>query len=130
MNIMKKLNNAITWFDIPVTDMQRAVKFYESLFDIELQQLRFENGLLLSVFPVEEGTVTGALSFHPANYIPSKTGSIVYLNGNPDLQVILNKVETNNGKILLAKSHISNHWGFMALFEDTEGNKLALHSAQ
>ena len=127
---MNKLKNAITWFDIPVTDIERATKFYESLFDIELQQLSFGNGLKLAIFPVEEGTVSGALSLHPDHYTPSKTGSLVYLNGNPDLQIILDKVEPNGGKILLPKSMISDHWGYMALFEDTEGNRIALHSAK
>lgn len=125
---MTKLKNAIVWFDIPVTDMERAVKFYSNLFDIEFQQLSFSNGLKMAIFPVEEGTVSGALTFHSDHYNPSKTGSLVYLNGNPDLQIMLDKVKSNGGNILLPKSLISEHWGYMALFEDTEGNRIALHS--
>lgn len=125
---MNKLKNAIVWFDIPVTDIERASKFYENLLGIELLQLSFDNGLKLAVFPVEDGTVSGALSLHAEQYIPSKTGSLLYLNGNPDLQVMLDKVEPNGGKVLLPKSMISEHWGYMALFEDTEGNRVALQS--
>jgi hypothetical protein len=125
---MKKLNNAINWFDIPVTDMDRAVKFYSAILEVELQQLTFPNGLKISVFLAEEGTVTGALSCFPGQYIPTKEGSLVYLNGNPDLQAMLDKVEPAGGKILMPKSLISEHWGYMALFEDTEGNRVALHS--
>lgn len=125
---MKAFKNAITWFDIPVTDIERAMKFYESLFDIEFQLLKFDNGLQMAIFPVEENTISGALSFHPDHYIPSKHGPLIYLNGNPDLSLILDKVENCGGKILLPKSLISNHWGYMALFEDTEGNRIALRS--
>ena len=125
---MTKLRNAITWFDIPVTNMERAVTFYQHLFNIELHQLSFGNGLKMAIFPVEEGTVSGALTLHQDHYIPSKTGCLVYLNGNPDLQILLDKVEPNGGKILLSKSLISEHWGFMCLFEDTEGNRIAIHS--
>ena len=127
---MKKLKNAITWFDIPVIDIQRASKFYESIFDIKLQQLSFGNGLKMAVFPAEDNTVTGSLTQHPEHYIPSKIGSIIYLNGNPDLNVVLKKVIPNGGKILLPKSPISEHWGYMALFEDTEGNRVALRSEE
>jgi uncharacterized protein len=125
---MKKLSNAIGWFDIPVLDMQRAIAFYSTILEVELQRLTFPNGLQISVFPVEEGTVSGALSFYPGQYKPSKEGSLVYLNGNPDLQAILDKVENSGGKILMPKSLISEHWGHMALLEDTEGNRVALHS--
>lgn len=125
---MAKFKNAITWFDIPVVNMDRAVKFYETVFDIEFNQLSFNNGLKMAIFPVEEGTISGALSFHPDQYTPSKTGALIYLNGNPDLQIILDKVESNAGKILLPKSLITEHWGFMGLFEDTEGNRIALRS--
>lgn len=125
---MKKLSNAIGWFDIPVLDMQRAIAFYSTILEVELQRLTFPNGLEISVFPVEEGNVTGALSFYPGQYKPSKEGSLVYLNGNPDLQAILDKVESSGGKILMPKSLISEHWGYMALLEDTEGNRVALHS--
>lgn len=125
---MKRLKNAINWFDIPVNDIQRAKTFYEKLLDVELQLLSFGNGLQMAVFPVEEGCVSGALTQHPDHYVPSKTGSLVYLNGNPDLGIMLEKVEPQGGKILMPKSLISEHWGHMALFEDTEGNRIALHS--
>lgn len=127
---MKKLENAINWFDIPVKDMDRATAFYSLILEVELLPLSFENGLKISVFPVKEGTVAGALSFYPDQYIPSKQGSLVYLNGNPDLQLILDKVEGAGGKLLMPKSLITEHWGYMALFEDTEGNRVALHSVK
>ena len=52
---MDKLNNAIAWFDIPVTDMQRATRFHETLFDRKLKQLRFDNGLEMALFEDTEG---------------------------------------------------------------------------
>lgn len=90
--------------------------------------MTFSNGLRISVFSAEEGAVTGALSCFPEHYIPAKAGSLVYINGNPDLQKILDRIEPAGGKILMPKSLISEHWGHMALFEDTEGNRVALHS--
>lgn len=127
---MKTFKNAFTWFDIPVTNIERAMKFFMSLFSIEFQLLKFDNGLQMAIFPVEENTVSGALTLHPDYYVPSKDGPLIYLNGNPDLSLILDKVENNGGKILIPKSLISEHWGFMALFEDTEGNRIALRSNQ
>jgi len=126
---MKEINNAINWFDIPVTDMNRAMNFYGSILDVELQLMEFPNGLKIASFPVEEGGISGALAYHPEHYIPSKIGSLIYLNANPDLQLVLDKVEPNGGKVLMPKSLISEHWGNMALIEDTEGNRVALHSA-
>jgi hypothetical protein len=125
---MKKMNNAINWFDIPVLDMNRAMNFYGAILEIELHLMEFPNGLKIASFPVEDGTIGGALSYHPEHYIPAKTGSLVYLNANPDLQTVLNKVEPNGGKVLMPKSLISEHWGNMSLIEDTEGNRVALHS--
>jgi predicted enzyme related to lactoylglutathione lyase len=60
---------------------------------------------------------------------PSTTdGPLIYLNGNPDLQNILDKVEKAGGKIMVPKTEISPEYGFMAVFIDTEGNRIGLHS--
>lgn len=128
MNTTTLFKNTVTWFDIPVTDMQRAKQFYETIFKTELQLMTFPNGLKIAVFPAHEKTITGALAEHKEHYFPSTHGSLIYLNGNPDLQVILDRVVNAGGKILLSKSLISEHWGYMALLLDSEGNRVALHS--
>jgi len=73
--------------------------------------------------------VGGALSYSPGFYSPSATeGTLVYLNANPDVQIVLDRIEAAGGKIALPKTEISPEHGHMAVFIDTEGNRVALHS--
>jgi uncharacterized protein len=120
--------NALNWFEIPVNNLNRASGFYEAIFVIRMQQLSLGNGLKMALFPVATGTVGGALCEHSGFYKPSHDGVLVYLNGNPNLQAILDRVEENGGKIVMGKTQISPEYGYMALFEDTEGNRIALRS--
>ena len=122
--------NAISWFEIPTQDLERAQKFYETIFGIELIPLDVQN-LKMRMFPIEEPTsgVGGALCYNKDFYKPSSTdGPLVYLNGNPDVQNILDKVEGAGGKVLVPKTQISPEYGYMAVLIDTEGNRIALHS--
>ncbi|HEY9362505.1 MAG TPA: VOC family protein [Chitinophagaceae bacterium] len=122
--------NAISWFEIPTTDLDRAQKFYETIFDIELVPMDMPD-LKMRMFPVEDPmtAIGGALVFNKDFYKPSSTdGTLIYLNGNPDVQNILNKIEAAGGKITVPKTQISPEIGYMAVFIDTEGNRIALHS--
>lgn len=125
---MEKMKNALNWFEIPAADINRARKFYESIFDIHLEEMALPNGLKMALFPAEEHTIGGALCQHKDFYTPGHQGPLVYLNGNPDLSVILGRVAPHGGKILLGKTQINPEYGYMALFEDSEGNRMALHS--
>lgn len=127
---MKKLNNAILWFEIPVTDVSRAKTFYETIFDIQMTEVELDKDFIIVLFPVEEGTVGGVLCKNEKFYAPTQIGNILYLNANPDMQIVLDKVENAGGKISRTKTHISDDFGFMALIEDTEGNRIALRSAK
>ena len=83
------------------------------------------------MFPIEdmENGVGGALVDSGGFHTPSATdGPLIYLNGNPDIQVVLNKVESAGGKILVPKTEISPEYGYMAVIIDTEGNRIAFHS--
>jgi len=83
------------------------------------------------MFPLENqmADVGGALCYNKDFYKPSSTdGPLIYLNGNPDVQNILDKIEVAGGKILVPKTQISPEYGYMAVFVDTEGNRIALHS--
>lgn len=124
---MKK--NMINWFEIPVVDMKRAQVFYENIFDIRLVLQDFGN-FQMAYFPgvEDEDVVTGALCKLEGAYTPSQQGALLYLNANPDLSVVLQKVEEAGGKIQSPKKQISPEYGFMALIIDTEGNRIALHS--
>lgn len=120
------MKNMLNWFEISATDIDRANKFYETIFGFKVQTMEFV-GTKMSFFPYDEGKVSGGICCGP-DYKPSADGALIYLNANPDLNEVLNRVESAGGKILLAKRQISPEYGYMALFLDTEGNRMALHS--
>jgi uncharacterized protein len=125
----KNMKNAISWFEIPATDLTRATKFYEAIFDIKLSPLDLPN-IKMRMFPLEDMTgVGGAVVDSGGFHKPSATdGPLIYLNGNPDVQHILDKVEKAGGKIMVPKTVISPEYGDMAVIIDTEGNRIGLHS--
>ena len=121
--------HAISWFEIPTQDIDRAQKFYEDIFDIKMIPLDLAN-IKMRMFPIDNPmNIGGALTFNSEFYRPSATdGPLVYLNGNPDLQKVLDKVEDAGGQILVPKTQISPEYGFMGVFLDSEGNRVGLHS--
>jgi predicted enzyme related to lactoylglutathione lyase len=60
--------------------------------------------------------------------MPTGEGTLVYLNGGKDLRVVLQRVEPAGGKILQEKTLVAPDLGYFAIFRDTEGNRVALHS--
>jgi predicted enzyme related to lactoylglutathione lyase len=124
---MSSETNAINWFEIPVTDISRAKKFYEIVFEIKMDEMEVP-GMKYAMFPFDpmKGMVAGGLAQSPM-HTPGATGSIIYLNANPDLQNVLDRIENAGGKITMLKTSIGQN-GFMAFFTDTEGNTMALHS--
>ncbi len=124
------LQNAISWFEIPTTDINRAQQFYESIFDVQLIPMDMPN-IKMRMFPLEDNMtqVGGALVDSGGFHKPSSTdGPLIYLNGNPDVQNVLDKVEAAGGKIMVPKTEISPEYGYMGVFIDTEGNRIGLHS--
>lgn len=122
--------NAISWFEIPATDLDRATKFYEAIFETSLVPLDLPE-MKMRMFPVEDMMtgIGGALVHSPDFFKSSATeGVLIYLNGNPDVQGVLDRVEKAGGTIALPKTLISPEYGFMALIIDTEGNRIGLHS--
>ena len=122
--------NAISWFEIPTSDLNRAQKFYETIFDIQMTPLEMPN-LKMRMFPIEDmvNGIGGALCKAEGFYKPSASdGPLLYLNGNPDVQIVLDRIEKAGGKIVVPKTQISPEYGYMAVFLDTEGNRMALHS--
>ncbi|WP_240671077.1 VOC family protein [Lacibacter luteus] len=124
---MSSATNAINWFEISVSDISRAKKFYESIFEITMGEMEME-GMKYAMFPFDpaKGKVAGGLAQSPM-HTPGTTGSIIYLNANPDLQEVLDRIEKAGGKITMPKTSIGQN-GFMAFFIDSEGNSMALHS--
>ncbi len=124
---MSAATNALNWFEIPVTDIARAKKFYESIFEIKMEQMEMP-GMKYAMFPFDPANakIAGGLAESPM-HTPGLTGSIIYLNGNPDLQLVLDRIEKAGGQITMPKTSIGQN-GFMAFFTDTEGNRMALQS--
>ncbi len=124
------MNNAISWFEIPTTDINRAQKFYETIFGISMMAMDLPN-IKMRMFPLDDMAtqVGGALVESGGFHKPSNTeGPLVYLNANPDVQIVLDRVVNAGGTIVVPKTEISPDYGFMAVFIDTEGNRIALHS--
>ena len=119
--------NPVAWFEIPVTDIHRAIAFYETVFAIKMQHLDL-GGPQMALFPEVEGAggSPGGLMQYDS-YIPSHEGTLVYLSCD-DLQNEMDRIEAAGGKILREKVQISPEHGYMGVFEDTEGNRVALHS--
>ncbi|MBL7732186.1 MAG: VOC family protein, partial [Chitinophagaceae bacterium] len=103
------MKNAISWFEIPSTDIDRAQKFYEAIFGITMVPMDMDN-IKMRMFPLDDpmqgvgGTIVQTDGFH----VPSATdGPLIYLDANPDVQNVLGKVEAAGGKILVPKTEIS-----------------------
>lgn len=118
--------NMCGWFEIPVKDIGRAMMFYEQAFNVKLKTMEAE-GMKMASFPWQDKDTgaTGAL-VEGHGYTPSHQGSRIYLSVT-NIDDTLKKIETKGGKTLTPRRSIGEY-GFIAFFEDTEGNKVALHS--
>ncbi|PHR23174.1 MAG: glyoxalase [Fluviicola sp.] len=124
--ITDNMKSYISIFEIPATDISRAVKFYQAILDINIEIMDME-GMQMGLLPFEGQNVIGTI-MKGEGYIPSPNGITIYLNGGDNLQVILNKVENNGGKIITPKTLHGDESGYFAIFLDTEGNRIGLHS--
>jgi predicted enzyme related to lactoylglutathione lyase len=124
---MSENTNALNWFEIPATNIERATKFYETIFDIQMIQMEMMDNKM-AMFPTNaEGGKVGGCLCQSEMHVPSKAGALIYLNANPDLQLVLDRIEKVGGNITLPKTEIGGN-GYMAFFEDSEGNVVGLHS--
>lgn len=117
--------NTLNWFEIPATDFERAKTFYATVLDAPIHEDPNRKYAYLPADP-QKGGFGGAIGVGD-NFIPSATGTTVYLDGGQDLSISLSRVERAGGTVILPKTSIGNN-GFIALFIDTEGNKVGLHS--
>ena len=124
------MQHAISWFEIPTTDINRAQQFYENIFGITMIPMDMPS-IKMRMFPLDDmmtqvgGALVDSGGFHKAS---ATDGPLIYLNANPDVQNVLDKVVAAGGSIMVPKTEISPDYGFMAVFMDTEGNRVALHS--
>ena len=124
---MEKLKSAINWFEIPATDFDRAVRFYSEIYAAEMPT-RDMGHIKMGFFQHEPGLGTGGAVVCGDGCIPSQAGSKLYLNAGPDLLTVLDRVEAAGGTIVTGKKQIAPEIGYFAIFVDTEGNRIYLHS--
>lgn len=125
---MDVTTNSLNWFEIPATDLDRAKKFYEALFAIEMPIMEMGD-MKSATFPYEPGSgkAPGGIAQSPM-HTPSAEGSVIYLNCNPSIDEVIGRVEANGGQVVMPKMQISPEIGYMAFMIDTEGNKVGLHA--
>jgi hypothetical protein len=123
---MSKFNgNAITWFEIPTTNIDRAVSFYEALLAKKLQT--YPGNEPYFMFPSDENGVGGALVQRPHQQ-PTADGTMVFLNVDGQLDAILTRAHQIEGAVLLPKTQIPGPNTYYACIRDSEGNHIGLHS--
>jgi predicted enzyme related to lactoylglutathione lyase len=117
--------NQVVWVDIPVLDLDRAVRFYSAVLGAEVRKQEYP-GMSIGLLPGADSDVSGCL-FTKVDEKPSASGLLIYLNAQGRLDEAVAAVESNGGKVLLPAHQIGPH-GFRAVVLDSEGNRLALHS--
>jgi len=120
------MKTLVSIVEIPTSNFSRAVAFYQAILGITIEEIEME-GVRMGLFPNDGESVSVQL-INGSEYKPSGDGTIVYLSGGKDLQKVADKIKANGGKIVVPKTEIGPEMGFYAMFTDTEGNKLGLHS--
>ncbi|MDO4695640.1 VOC family protein [Porphyromonas sp.] len=120
------MKNLISIVEIPVLDFSRAVAFYQAVFGVHIHEVDMDD-TLMGVFSHEDEEMNICI-IKDKNTLPSDQGVLVYFDAQDDLQPILDQIEVSGGIVLLPKTEIDPEMGFFALFLDSEGNKLGLHS--
>jgi predicted enzyme related to lactoylglutathione lyase len=119
------MHHAIAWFELPVTDLERAVAFYNTVLRTRLSDVTEADDRRFAMFPAEDG-VTGAI-VQGEGYRPSTDGAIVFLSAGAELEPVVTRVEEAGGRVLLPRMDMGE-WGVAAFIIDSEGNKVALHA--
>jgi predicted enzyme related to lactoylglutathione lyase len=127
MSREQQRRNLPVWFEIPVTDMPRAIRFYETLFQSPL--IHDASGPIeMAVFPRrDEGGTTGCLA-RGEMLAPGSVGTVVYLNADPLLDQALERVKAAGGEVLVPRTELPDDIGCFAQFRDCEGNRVGLHA--
>lgn len=120
------MNSYISIFEIPALDISRAIEFYQAILGISIEKMEMP-GMEMGIFPYENQSVTGVI-LKEEGFQPSSSGVTIYLNGGDNLQVVLDEVVKNHGEIIIPKTAHADDSGFFAIFLDSEGNRIGLHS--
>jgi predicted enzyme related to lactoylglutathione lyase len=123
------MQNAITWFEIPVADIDRAQAFYETVLARKLRREDF-GGETLAIFPHDKPGTGGALQAGANGSARAGTGICIYLDCGPSIDAVLARIEAAGGQIASPKAALPPGMGFIAHLRDTEGNEVGLHSLE
>jgi predicted enzyme related to lactoylglutathione lyase len=126
---MDMQKNAVSWFEIPVKNFDKARQFYQAIFDFDMPEMQMgpnRMGILLH----EQGAGVGGAIVAGEWYEPNMSGTMVYLSANPDLSAVLERVGKADGNILVPKTNIGDNMGYFAIIQDCEGNRVGLHSVK
>jgi uncharacterized protein len=124
-----KEKNVVVWFEIPTNNFARAVAFYEKLFDVSMQQEKMGPNEM-AVFPYDKANAVSGCVMSGPGYAPGKDGAVVYLNAAAGVDAVLARLPGAGGKVLLGKTALPPGMGFFAHMQDSEGNRVGLHSVQ
>jgi len=120
--------NALNWFDIYVADLIRARAFYASILETELDAPENpDSGMEMAIFPFDYENGIGGALVKKEGFGPGAGGTLIYLNVEGDLDGVLSRIPAAGGTVLQPRLSIGEH-GFIAIFRDTEGNTVGLHS--
>ncbi len=116
------MSKMIHWFEIPATDFDRAVAFYQQVFHVELkvEHLMDER---IAVFPDSSGCIMASPRLQPAAH-----GTRIYLDGSPDVSTVLTRASRHGGRMVLPEMSLPDGNGQIGLFTDSEGNIIGLHT--
>lgn len=121
------MNHLSNWIELPATDLARAIRFYEAVLDVHLATMDM-GPLRYAIFPTRDRFNAGAL-VAGEGYTPSSAGPLVYLDGEGRIDAILARVTAAGGQVLMPRTHLSPEAGEVAIFLDSEGNKVGVQSA-
>ena len=119
--------DAISWFEIPVRDLDRAQRFYETVLERKLARETMGEERL-AIFPAGEGRAQGCINIGPQPVAPSTSGTRVYLDASPSIDAALSRVADAGGKVVVRKTALPSGMGYWAHMSDTEGNIVGLHA--
>ncbi|MCW8877557.1 MAG: VOC family protein [Kangiellaceae bacterium] len=121
------MKHMVTWSEIPVSDMERAMNFYREVLSVDFKREDM-GGYDYSMFATDPEAVSGAL-VAGEGYNPSMDGSVVYLDGGDDLSEALNRITRLGNQVVVPKTAINDgENGYFAQFIDSEGNRVGLYS--
>lgn len=118
------MKNVINWFEIPVADMARAIAFYQTVMQISLRREKMDFADM-AVFPCDKPATGGAL-VKTDDITPSAQGAVIYLH-TADLAATLDRIATTGGECVSGPIDLGQDIGTIALFTDSEGNRVGLH---